>query len=375
MRYTRFVLALAIAVLPARVSGQSAVTVQTAAVFESYGFDVGLGIDRVYELSVPVGVNIDLGRFGSLALSSGYARVYLVSDDDEEDDIDISGALDTEARLSINLIPGRLIALFTGSAPTGVTSVVTEEVPLLGLIASDIIGFASSNLGTGGNVGGGLVGAVPLGKMALGFGATFKQPMEYEPISDNQFQLRPGGEVRLRAGVEGPLAQRTYLRIAGVFARRGKDQVNSADRSAVGNRWIGYFALNQGVGSASLTAYAFDVWRGSPQVEATAVTAAVLPKGNLLAAGARLGISVARNTSITPRVEYRLAHAAPPDGSSSDIEKVGSSVRFGLDIKRRFSRQFALVLQGSRLSGDAVSGVMDVGFNGYRAALHLEVNP
>lgn len=365
--------ALLAVLLSASLAAQN-VRARSAMFFESYSFDHdGLGFDRVSEISVPIGLNIELGTFGELALSSGYASVNVSPTDPSLEDLVISGALDTEARLSIDLIPGRLIALLTGTIPTGVTSLAQNELPVLGLIANDIVGFASATLGSGGNVGGGFVGAVPVGQMALGFGATFKRPMSYEPFAARPTEVRPGAEVRLRAGVEGPLGRRTYLRVASVFARRGSDVVDGDDQNGVGNRLIGYVALNQGLGSSALTAYFYDIYRGSPQIEETAAGAALLPKGNLLAGGARMDVGVGPSTTLTPRFEFRLSNAAPltdPDGS---LEKLGSTARFGVDLRHRVSPAFAFVVQGGGLTGSLTEADSDIGISGYRAAIHLEI--
>ena len=95
----------------------------------------------------------------------------------------IAGMLDTEARLSINLVSGRLVALATGAIPTGTKTVQQEQLSVLGAISSDVIGFSASNLGSGGHVGAGFVGATPVGKFALGYGATFRLPLSYTPIT------------------------------------------------------------------------------------------------------------------------------------------------------------------------------------------------
>src|SRR5262249_14520496 len=142
---------------------------RTAVIFEGYKFDPGLVFNKVVELTIPVGLTAQLGRFGAFALSTGYAKVDLTTADPSQlSSQSISGLLDTEGRLSINLVPGKLMLLMTGAIPTGTKTVQQEQLPILGALSSDVIGFSAANLGTGGNVGGGLAGAVPIGKFALG---------------------------------------------------------------------------------------------------------------------------------------------------------------------------------------------------------------
>lgn len=359
--------------VPAASAAQQGVDVRVSSLFESYTFDAGLPFKKVTEFTVPLVITYQLGRFGNIALSSGYATVSLTSSNPTQlADQTVSGVLDTEARLSVNVVPGRLVALFTGSVPTGVKTVAFEELSILGAISSDVIGFSTSNFGTGGSVGGGFAGAVPLGRMAVGFGATYKRSLEYQPVLGQPDDLRPGAEVRLRTGIEGPIARRTYIRLAGIYARRGKDHIDEAARNGVGNRIVGYAAVNQGLGSSQITLYAFDVFRGNPQIEQTATGAAFLPRGNLFGVGGELSIPLGFTTSVVPRFEYRLSNAAP-DTVNTSFERLGQSLRVGADFRARAMQNVAVVLHVDGLTGSVRQSGTDIGITGFRAALHIEL--
>ncbi len=351
---------------------------RTAVIYESYSFDSLLVFNRVSEMTVPVGLSYDFGRLGNIALSSGYASVSLRSADTTQlANQQISGPLDTEARLSLNVLPGKVVALLTGALPTGTKTVQQDELSVLGAISSDVVGFAASNLGTGGNVGGGFAAALPMGRWAAGFGATFRQPMGYQPVVGETDQLKPGNEVRLRAGLEGPLARRTYVRTAAILARTSKDRIAfsgvDSTRNGVGNRLIAYLSVNQGFSSFSLTAYGFNVMRGAPQIEQTAVGAAILPRGNLLALGGRLDVPLRGTTTVTPNVEWRVSAAESPDTATTGLQRLGASLRFGLDVRHRLTSSTALVLQGGGTSGHIIQAGSRVNLTGYRVALHLEL--
>lgn len=364
---------VALGVAPAALMAQAAVDVRTSALFESYKFEAGLPFSKVSEFTVPVGVTLTLGRFGNFSVSSGYASVELISTDPAQlPDQTVSGVLDTETRLTVNLVPGRLVALLTGVIPTGIKTVQFEELSVLGAISSDVIGFSTSNLGTGGGVGGGLAGAVPVGKMALGFGATYRHPLSYQPLVGQNDLLLPGPEVMFRGGLEGAIARRTYLRVAGIFARRMKDQINGAFQNGVGNRFIGYLSLDQGIGRSTVTVYGFDVFRASPQIEPTAAGAALLPRGNLIAFGGQVSLPIGRSVSFVPRGEVRLS-AAAPDTSDTRLQRLGSSFRFGADVRISAHRNFAFVLHGGGFTGTAYQSATQVGVTGFRAAVHMEV--
>lgn len=372
MRRALVVLAAALALVPA---ARAQVTVRGAALYESYRFDPGLVFNKVTEMTVPVGLDIRLGRLGSLALSSGYANVRLISADPGQlQDQTVSGPLDTEARLSVDVIPGKLVLIANGAVPTGTKTVQQEQLAVLGAISSDVIGFSASNLGSGGNVGGGFVGALPLGKFALGFGATYKQSLSYQPILGQTSTLQPGPEIRFRGGLEGAIGRRTFLRLAGIFAQSSPDKVAGATRNGVGTRMIGYISINHGFGPLAVTLYGFDVYRGSPRIEQTATGAAYLPKGNLLAGGARLDYTVAPRTTVSPRVEYRLS-AAAADTASTTLQRLGTSLRFGLDVRQDLARGFVAVLQAGGVTGNVIQAASRIGFNGLRAALSFEVTP
>jgi hypothetical protein len=185
-------------------------------------------------------------------------------------------------------------------------------------------------------------------------------------------KIRPGAELRARAGVEGPLGRTTYLRLAGVFARRSKDEYAGQTQNGIGARVIGYLELAQGLGNTQLTLYGYDVYRGSPQLEATAVGQAFLPKGNLLVGGLRYAIPAGR-LEIAPRAEFRLTQAAADTASA--LERSGDSFRFGLDLRHAVSRQCTIVLAGSGIVGNVVQAGSDIGLNGYRGSLQLSITP
>jgi hypothetical protein len=373
---------LVLAAVPA--AGQSRASGRTAVFFESYDFpkpDSGPGLvfDRVGELTIPIGLTYDLGRLGSLALSAGYARVTLRSADTARlANQEVSGPLDTEVRLSLNVVPGKAVVLLTGALPTGTKSVEQQELSVLGAISSDVIGFAVSSLGTGGNLGAGFAGALPLGRWAAGFGGSFKQPLGYQPVLGESRQLKPGSEVRLRGGLEGPLGRRTYLRLAGILARTAKDRVaiggSDSVRNGVGNRFITYLSVNQGIGRLGITAYGFDVLRGDPQIEQTAQGAAILPRGNVLALGGRVDVPLGAATTLTPNAEWRVSDAAP-DAKTKALERLGGSLRLALDLRHRLSPMVSLVLQGGRTSGYVYQAGNRVDLSGFRVATHLEITP
>ncbi|MFQ6046560.1 MAG: hypothetical protein ACE5PT_09450 [Gemmatimonadales bacterium] len=377
MTYRGMALAALLVALPSGAAAQGVTSVRSAVLYESYDFGGGIFVDKVSELTIPVVVNLQLARNIAMTLSGGFASVNLTSSDPEElPNQSLSGPLDTELRLSLNVVPRRLVVLATGAVPTGNKSVAREELAILGVLSSDVIGFSAANLGAGGNFGGGLVGAIPIGRWALGYGGTFRQPMEYQPIRGiADTTLSPGSEFKLRAGLEGPVARRTYFRFAGIYAARQKDKVSGATRNGIGNRLIGYLSINHGIGGrgSSITLYAFDVFRGDPQIEPTAVGAAVFPRGNLVAAGVRVALG-GRSMTVTPRVEYRIS-AQAADTSDTTLRRAGLSWRFGVDVRRRLTSRASAVIQLGGITGNVVQSGTNIGLSGFRVGAHLEYRP
>jgi hypothetical protein len=375
IRHATLVLALSVAFTTA-ARGQGFDFTGRAAYFaESYSFDEGLAYKTVSEYTVPVGLNASLGRRIDLALSTGYVIVRLESAvPDQLPDQRLSGIIDTEARLSYNVIPGRLVIFGTGVIPTGIQTVNTQQLSILGAIASDLIGFTATTLGTGGTVGGGFAGAMPVGKFALGISGTYTNPMSYVPVVGDSKALIPGAEVRLRAGLEGPLGRRTYLRTALIYAGRQQDVVGAETQNGVGDRFIGYISANHNLGPGTVTLFAFDVFRNSPTLEPGLVGAAILPRGNLLALGGRYDWRLGFETTVAPRVEFRVSTAAPLEGDTK-LLLAGQSLRYGLDIRRQFGRSLVGALQADALSGYIVQGGERIGMNGFRVSAHLEWSP
>ncbi len=364
--------------LPAAAASQQQITasVNTAFMAESYTFQEGFAYDKLTELSVPIGLDLQFGERTQLSISTGWANIDLKSQNPATlPDQTLSGVIDTEARLTVNVIPSRLSLIAGGVVPTGIKTVAQDELAVLGAISSDVIGLSTNELGNGGNVGMGFVGAIPLGRFAVGYGATFRTAFSYQPVSGDVAELRPGNEARLRLGFEGPVGLRSYVRLAGIYALRQKDELGGEIQNGVGDRLVGYVSFNQAVGSSSLILYGFDVYRSGPRLEATALGSQPLPKGNLFAAGVRWEFRVGSQGLIAPRAEFRNSDQAPIDDPSGAVGKAGRSVRGGADFRYQANRNFAIVLQADGLTGYTVLQDVQYDVTGFKGGIHAEWRP
>lgn len=366
---------LMVAVAPAEARAQA--RANGAVLFESYDFDGGLAIGGapavvgVTQLSVPFTATLPLGGWVDLTVSGGFARVELTPAEGGDPVEPATGLTDTEARLAVQLVPDRLLLIATGAAATGQESLEAEQASVLTVLVRDVLGFSTRSLGTGGHAGAGLAGAVQAGKMALGLAGTYTRFGAYEPIVGTSRRFEPADEFRVRAGLEGPVGSGGYLRIAGIFARRGEDRINGEAVVRSSSRLATYLSIDGRVGSAKVLAYAYDLYRGGARLEG----AALLPKANVVASGLELTLPITRTTQVAPRVEFRRTDQAPRLGDG--LQRLGTSFRFGADLRQRLGGRAALVIEASGLMGkvlsesDAAPG--DVGVSGYRLGAHLEI--
>ncbi len=346
-----------------------------ALLFESYTFDAGLAYTDVSQLTIPLTFSTRLGNRTLLTLSSGLTRVSLTGDPSGGyGDQEVSGIIDTEARLVVDLVPNRFSFLATAVAPTGIEALEVEGEAVLTALSSQVMGFSTTRLGGGGRAGAGFVGAVPAGDMALGLAATYTHSLAYTPVLGQPAEWKPGGEIRVRAGLEGTVSPQSYIRVAAIFASRQADQLDGEAQGEVGKQIHLYAALNQGLQSSTFTLYLVNSYRSAPQIESTSLGAVRLPKGNLMALGGKLEFPVARETRLVPQVEFRRLTEAPRDETGDGaMEAAGSTFRVGADLKHNLNGRVALVLEANGLFGNVGDGGgSTVGVSGFRGGLHLE---
>ena len=173
---------LTLLAIHAGAAGQVNIEVRGSTLFERYEFSETLGssVDRVTELSVPLTLSAQVGRRTALTVASGYAQVRL-SNQGRKTAL-VRGVLDTELRLAFQAVPDRITIFTTSSFPTGIASVQQNDLSILGVLASEVIGFSSARLGGGGAVGGGVAASAPVGRMALGLAASVTANGTYRPI-------------------------------------------------------------------------------------------------------------------------------------------------------------------------------------------------
>ena len=372
---TGFSLLIALGGLPTALDAQAAEKLRAGVVFERVSFADSYVIESLSQQTFPVAFDISIGTRAALVLSTGFVAATMRQRDSLGITVlDLSSPLDTELRLDVQLVPGRLVAIVAGTLPTGRQTILEEELSVLVALANDGVGYSTPTFGSGGNIAGGLSGAIPLGRFALGTAATVIASFPYHPVAGETGTLSPGIELRARVGIEGALAERTYLRLATSLVTRQRDRLNGVAAHGLGQRLVVFGNVEHGLGPVLLGVHVYNVARGRPQLESTALGVAVLPRGNLLVGGATVSVALGAATVLVPSLEYRVA-AAAPTATGSELERQASTLRFGAEVRRRIGARLHLVLRGERAVGEVLHDIRYVDLSGSRFGVRVEVSP
>ncbi|HKC40317.1 MAG TPA: hypothetical protein VKC15_12295 [Gemmatimonadales bacterium] len=321
----------------AQASGAFGTVARTGVVFESYRFGSGLAFDRVSEMTIPVAITQRFGSRVVVDLGTAYASASVHGPSGTT--IDHSGMIDTDIRATIAVVPGRLLLTLVGTLPTGAAEVPDTTIPLFGATATDLLGFTTPGFGSGGGLSAGFASAFKLGQnWAVGTGASYRHGASYTPVAGGG-ELAPGGEVRARIGVEGPVGGGKYLRGAFIYTTSGANDIGGGKRSLTGNRALVYGAMSMPLGRGSLSLYGWNMRRFSPSNPDT--NDVITPRGNVLALGARLERPLSPKVTLVPLLEFRHELTGPAE----KMVLLGYLVRTGTDVRYRLSRQATAVVQ------------------------------
>jgi len=312
----------------------NATVARTGVYFESYSFGSGLAFDRISEMTIPFAVTQRFGNRVVVDIGTAYASASVREAGGAT--IDHSGLIDTDIRATVGVIPGRLLFTLVGTLPTGAAEVPDTTIPLFGATATDLLGFTTPGFGSGGGVSAGFASAFKMGQnWAVGTGVSYRYGASYTPVRGGD-ELTPGGEVRARLGIEGPFGKGKYFRGALVFTTTAANDISGGTQSTIGNRVLGYAAASLPLGNSNLSVYGWDMRR----LRATAGTYPV-PRGNVLALGARLERPLSPKATLAPLLEFRHELTGP----GLKMQLLGYLVRTGTDLRYRLGDHATGVLQ------------------------------
>lgn len=353
------------ALAPATAAAQSGTVARTGVYFESYSFGPGLAFDRISELTIPLTITQRFGNRLTLDLGTAYARASVEETDGNT--IDYSGPIDTDIRATVGVIPGRLVFTLVGTLPTGAKAVPDTTIPLFGATATDLLGFTTPGFGSGGGLSAGFATAFKLrGSWAVGTGASYRYGAAYTPVEGGG-ELTPGGEIRARFGIEGPFGGGKYFRGAFIFTTSGANDIGAGQESVIGDRALVYAAVSMPLGRSNLSLYVWDMRRlRARSYDAPGVVS--VPRGNVLAVGARMDRPLSARLTFVPLLELRHELTGP----TQKMELLGYLVRTGGDVRFRLGSQAVAVFQAHLAFGKLQDQGTSVSLLGPRVGALLE---
>jgi hypothetical protein len=335
-------LLLGFALLPVALAGQTANTAaRTGVIFESYSFGSGLAFDRISELTIPFTVTQRLGQRVGLDVSTAFVSATVSEAGSGGATITHSGLVDTDLRASVNVVPGKLVFNVVGTIPTGATAVPSSSIPLFGAASTSLLGFATPSFGSGGGVSAGFASAFKMGQSwAIGTGASYHYGVSYVPV-ENGSEMSPGGEIRVRFGIEGPFGAggSKYFRGALVYTTTAGNDLGAGQESGIGDRALAYAAFSLPSGNSHLSLYGWEMRRLRARDYLTATV--TVPRGNVLAIGGRLDRPMGANATLSPTLEFRHELTGP----TAKMELLGYLLRAGTDLRYRLSDHATGVIQ------------------------------
>jgi hypothetical protein len=346
-------------------SAQSGTVARTGVFFESYSFGAGLAFDRLSEMTIPIAITQRFGSRVVVDLGTAYASASVRETGGNT--IDHSGLVDTDIRATIGVIPGRLLLTLSGTLPTGAAEVPDTTIPLFGATATDLLGFMTPGFGSGGGFSTGFASAFKLGQnWAVGTGASYRYGASYTPVAGGS-EMSPGGEVRARVGVEGPFGGGKYFRGAFVYTTSGANDMSGGGQTLIGDRALAYAAVSMPLGRNSLALYGWEMRRLRPRGfdQPGAIS---MPRGNVLALGARLERPLSPKATLIPLLEFRHELTGPTE----KMVLLGYLVRTGADFRYRLGAQATAVVQAQLAFGQLNDEGQSVSLFGPRLGVLIE---
>jgi hypothetical protein len=289
-------------------------------------FGAGLGVRRVTEMAVPFGAIWQVNPRLTFDFGVSYARVTRTPENDTLATESVSGLTDLQVRGVYQIIPDFVVLTLGADVPTGKTALSARELPAAGAVASDLIPFPVTSFGSGANVTSGLAVAVPFAGWALGMGASYRISSGYTPLAGVDSAYRPGGEMRLRVGVDRLVGQ-GRVSLGFTYSTFTQDEFGGSALFRPGGRYITQASWSIPLRNLGLDVYAWDLYRGAGTVS---LSGSRTEKQNLLALGAMASIQLGRN-QLRPQLEYRR-QTAGTDTMTDAGTLMSLSLRYGFQL-------------------------------------------
>lgn len=286
--------------------------------------------ETIAELAIPVFVTIPAGSRLSFDVGTAYAHARVTSGAVHSE---VSGLTDTQVR-ALYTLGGDFIVLTAGvSLPSGESSVNLDQFLAAGRIGNDFLAFPVSNMGTGLALTGGVAVARPVGQWSVGAGLSARRSRPYDPFDmpGERLRYQPGDEVRVRLGVDRPVAD-GRLALGVTYAAFGRDDAGGSAYNT-GDRVIAQGLLSGLVGGHEWTVAAYNVFR-APGEYASGERAGRENVANLFMS---LGVR-AVGTILEPSLEvrhWRQQTFDTPGQGNAEIERSQSSRLATVSLRTR----------------------------------------
>lgn len=302
-------------------------------------------------LTVDVGTSFAMVRHERITLDAAGNRTTTTSE--------LSGLTDTQLRANYTFGQDFVVLTAGLNVPTGSATVDVDEVEAASRIGSDFLTFPVSGFGSGLGMTGGVAVARPLGAWSLGFGASLRQSMEYEPFRDaagTPTRFTPGPEYRARMGADHPFGT-GRISFGLMYSKFGDDKANALTYNT-GDRYVAQFALNNSLGQTR-TEYSFVVWN-LYRTTGRQIDQSPSPSGNIANAMLTVGVPGPGGVSIEPSIETRVW--AEQNAETSFLGTLG--IRLFVD------RGFWAIVPGAAFTAGTMQSA---GLSGFRATLGMRL--
>lgn len=339
------------ALVAAAPSGAEAQTV----VAEAGLHTLSIGDASLTELVMPFGVTFRLGGVqldANAAFASASFEAAGVTSE-------LAGLTDVTVRAMVPMMDGRARLIVAGNVPTGTSALGADEIPVAGVITTDLLTLPVRSFGSGAGVTTGFALAQPMGDWVAGGIMVYRVGSAYEPVvattGTEAAEFRPGSEFRLRLGLERPSTSGATVRLAGSWSRFGEDETDDQAVFSRGDRLMGEAVAEFPFMRGAASVYAWNLYRSESEVVVGASPQAT-PSSNLLGAGASVSWPLTPALTLRPKAELMLQSGEPGFGAGSGwITRIGSAASWRTGPVRV---EPAALIQVGGLEGEGVFGIV-----------------
>lgn len=277
---------------------QGAVGVETRGI----GFSEGIRLSDASQTAFRLLGGVPIGRRLFVDVGTAYAITHLASDDGAR--VDESGPTDTHVRAAYTL--GRDAAVFSLQLdlPTGEEQVLSEEVPLLRVMAQNFLPFPVSTYGAGMGLRGAASFARQVAGWSLGAAASVRFVSAYSPFSDIDNEYAPGLEGQLRVGARRRIGYSSSVLVGFTVSTFGTDELTGVQQFSYrsGNRYIAEASVSREFGRSTLRTFGWLFWRSADDSSGVAVEKS---RERILYGGASWSLPVMDRVVVDPGIDAR----------------------------------------------------------------------